>query len=297
MASEESFKVVGVGGSGCAAVEKMLSCPGCQTIVVHTDAQSLLERKVQHKLLIGLSVTKGRSTGNNIRLGEEAALADMDKIKAALEGAKVTFVVAGLGGGTGAGGAPIVAEAAKTLGSTVVAFVNIPFTVEGKICRGNAKAGLENLRPYCDLTVVIENDRFLKTVPDLSVRDAFAKVNKMILDAVQGMVKLTVDSGIENLKPLLKGYATLGHGAGPTIQKAVDAAIESPLIGAELKDAAGVMLDFKTHSKEVVGLQEALDTILSKTNPQAGILWTNTVDDSAEGNEVLVIFTGVRVSV
>jgi cell division protein FtsZ len=291
MSCEETFKVVGVGGSGCAAAEKMAGCQGCDLIAVNTDAKTLLECRVQHKVLIGLAITKGRSTGNNIRLGEEAAVLDRDKIRAALDGARVTFIVAGLGGGTGAGAAPVVAEAAKSMGSVVVAFVNTPFGAEGKICRGNAQAGLEHLRPYCDLVVVIQNDRFLKVVSDMSIRDAFTKVNRMVLEAVKGMVKLTADAGVDNLKPILKGYATLGYGVGPTLAKAVDAALDSPLIGADLKEASGAMLEFTSHSKEVKGLQEALDAVNSKS-PNAAIVWTNTVEDGAEAVEVLAIFSG-----
>ena len=146
MSTEHSIRVVGVGGSGCAAVERMRGCGGCDLIAVHTDAMSLLERKADNKVLIGRNVTKGRSTGNNILLGEEAAISDRDKLASNLAGAEVVFVIAGLGGGTGAGASPVVAEAAKGHGSTVVAFVNIPFTAEGKVCRINAVAGLENMR-------------------------------------------------------------------------------------------------------------------------------------------------------
>jgi cell division protein FtsZ len=294
MSPEKTFKVVGVGGSGCAAVERMSGCAGCDLIAVHTDARSLLANTVQNKVLIGLTITKGRSTGNNLTLGETAALTDREKIKSALEGAKEVFIIVGLGGGTGAGAAPVVAEAAKSMGAVVVAFVNTPFTAEGKVCRSNAATGLRNLQPYCDLIVVIQNDRFLKSVPDLSIRDAFTKVNHMLLEAVRGMVKLTVDSGIGNLKPLLTGHATLAHGIGPTLKKAVDAALESPLIGADLKESSGIMLNFTTHVPEPQGVQEALDDIASKTNPKAQIVWTNTVDNSAEGIEVLAVFTGVK---
>jgi cell division protein FtsZ len=293
---EDAFKVVGVGGSGCAAVEKMAGVQGCDLIAVNTDAKSLLDRRVRHKILIGLGVTKGRSTGNNIKLGEEAAVADIDKIKAALEGAKVTFVVAGLGGGTGAGAAPIVAESAKGYGGVVVAFVNIPFTAEGKVCRGNAQAGLANLKPYCDLIVVVENDRFLKIVPDLSIGDAFTKVNHILLESVRGMIKLTVDTGVENLKPLLRGYATLGHGAGSTLKKAVAAAFDSPLVGADVREATGILINFTTHAKELEGLQEALDEATSRSGKEAAIIWTNTVDDSAEASEALVLFSDVKPS-
>jgi cell division protein FtsZ len=294
MSSQKDFKVVGVGGSGCAAVERMLGTDGCEPVAIHTDAKSLLDRKVPNKVLIGLTVTKGRSTGNNMKLGEQAALADLDKIKAALEGTKVTFVIAGIGGGTGAGAAPIVAQAAKSQGSQVIAFVNVPFLAEGKICRNNAMKAIEGLRPYCNLLVIIENDRFLKSVPEMSIRDAFTKVNHMLLEAVRGMVKLTSDSGIENIRSMLAGYATLGHGAGPTLKKAVDAALESPLIGGDIKEASAVMLEFTTHTKEVEGIQEALDAITQRTSPQSGIIWTNSIEDGEEAVEVLAIFSGVK---
>jgi len=289
-----AIKVVGVGGSGCAAVERMMGCQGCELIAVHTDANSLLSRKVPTKILIGKTITKGRSTGNNMALGKAAALADMDQIKSSLEDAKITFVIAGLGGGTGAGAAPVVAEAAKSAGSTVIAFVNTPFTAEGKVCKANAQAGMDGLKPYCDLIVIIRNDDFLKMVPNMSIRDAFTKVNNMLLEAVRGMVKLITDSGLENLKPMLSGQATIGYGAGFNMSKAVDAALESHLVGANIREAAGALIVFTTHSAELKGLQEALDSIPKKTNPSISIIWTNDVEDTAEGVEAIIIFTGVK---
>ncbi len=294
MSSGHAIKVVGVGGSGCATVERMGEC-GCELIAVHTDAMSLLERKVPTKVLIGRDVTKGRSTGNNIMLGEQAAIGDRDKLAGVLAGAEATFVIAGIGGGTGAGASPIVAEAAKEHGSTVVAFVNTPFTAEGKVCRSNAKAALDNLHPYCDLIVVIENDRFLKVVPDLSIRDAFTKVNHLLLEAVRGMVKLIIDSGLDNLRPLLTGYGAIGHGVGPTLAKAVESALSSPLVGGDVGTASGVLLNFTTHSKALRGLQDALDRISAEAG-EASLIWTNTVDDSAEGVEVLALFSGIKSS-
>ncbi|MFH0862447.1 MAG: cell division protein FtsZ [Candidatus Altiarchaeota archaeon] len=288
------FKVVGVGGSGCAAVERMGGCEGCRLVAINTDAASLLERKVENKVLIGLKVTKGRSTGNNLKLGQEAAVADLDKIKSALAGSKLTFLIAGLGGGTGAGAAPVVAEAAKSLGSTVVAFVNLPFTAEGKICQSNSEKGLQGLRPYCDLIIVVENDRFLQMVPNMSLRDAFTKVNHILLEAVQGMAKLTADSGVDNVKPMLNGYGTIGHGVGPSLRKAVDACLGSALIGADIREAKNVLINFTANTPLQEGLQEALDQIAAKTNPQAGILWTSTRDAGAEGVEALAVFSGVR---
>jgi cell division protein FtsZ len=292
--SDSSFKVVGVGGSGCAAAERMIGCSGCDFIAVNTDAKSLLDSRVPNKVLLGLNVTKGRSTGNNIRLGEEAALADRDKIRAALEGAKMTFLMAGLGGGTGAGAAPVVAEAAKSIGSCVVAFANIPFAAEGRVCRSNAQYGVEHLAPYCDLLILVQNDRFMRMVPDMSIRDAFTKVNDMLLEAVRGMVKLTLESGVENLKPLLRGFGSIGYGVGPTLAKATEAAMASPLVGADLKEASAAMLNFTTHAPEVEGLQEALDAVSSRVAPQAGIIWTNTVEAGAEAVEVLAVFSGVK---
>jgi len=295
MASEETFKVVGVGSSGSAAVERMVGSPGIGLIAVNTDAKTLLGSTVPFKVLIGLGVTKGRSTGNNIGLGEKAAVADQDRIKAALEGAKEVFIIAGIGGGTGAGAAPVVAEAAKSMGATVVAFVNTPFGAEGKVCRTNAEAGIRNLTPYCDLIVVVENDRFLKTLQDMSLRDAFTKVNRMVLEAVLGMVKLASDAGMDALKPMLRGYATIGYGVGPTAAKAADAAMDSPLGGVEVGKATGVMMHFTARSQEISGIQEALGKVAEKASPGATILWTGTVDDGSEAVEALAIFTGVAL--
>ncbi|MBD3389195.1 MAG: hypothetical protein GF416_08880 [Candidatus Altiarchaeales archaeon] len=291
------IKVVGVGGSGCATAEKMEACSGCHLVAVHTDAMSLLKYKVHDKILVGKAVTRGRSTGNNISLGEEAALSDRDRISEVLGDCDVVFLVAGLGGGTGAGASPIVAEEAKGHGSAVIAFVNIPFTAEGKVCRSNADNGISRLRPFCNLIVVVENDRFLKLVHDLSIRDAFTTVNRIILEAVTGMVVLIEDSGLENIMPMLRGYATLGHGVGSNPRKALRAALDSPLIGADISTASGVLLNFTSHSKSVEGIQPALEELNSNISSAAGVVWTNTADDSAEAVEVLALFSGVELTV
>lgn len=297
MSGEHVIRVVGVGGSGCATVEKMTGCAGCDLVAVHTDAMGLLKIRAPTKVLIGKDITGGRSTGNNIRLGEDAAIADRERLSQVLQGAEATFIVAGLGGGTGAGASPVVAESAKNHGSKVIAFVNIPFTAEGSVCKGNATAGLDGLKPYCDLIVVIENDRFLKVVPDLSVRDAFTKVNMILYEAVRGFVNLIVDSGLDNLLPLLSGYATLGHGVGASIKKGVEAAIGSPLVGADTEKATGVLLNIITHAKKIEGLQPALDAVAEATSESASVVWTHTFDDTAEAVEVLALFTGVEPSV
>jgi cell division protein FtsZ len=289
-----SFKVVGVGGSGCSTVERMRECQSCDLIGIHTDAKSLLSRRIPFKVLIGLNVTRGRSTGNDFHLGQRAASDDEEKITSAIGEPNIVFIIAGIGGGTGAGASPTVAKIAKKSGATVIAFINVPFTAEGRICRENAEKSIERLMPFCDLIILIENDRFLKTVPDLSITEAFTRVNHMLLESVQAMVKLVESAGIDNILPLLSGYAVLGYGFGPTIGKSVNAALESPLIGADIVKSKGVMISFKTNAIESDELATALDDIIGKTNNSAPLLWTNTSRGEGEGVEAILLFSGVN---
>ncbi|MBU0762110.1 MAG: hypothetical protein KKD39_03730 [Candidatus Altiarchaeota archaeon] len=287
----EEVKVVGVGGSGCAACERMSSLKGCDFIGVHTDAASLLKTRIPLKVLIGLDLTRGRSTGNNIRLGEEAAISDREKISSVLTGAKITFLIAGLGGGTGAGASPVVAEAAKSLGSTVIAFVNIPFTAEGKVCLSNAKTGLDNLRPYCDLIVLLENDRFLQIVSDVAIGDAFTKVNDILFEAVSSVLSTSLDAGPESIRPLLVGFGTLGHGLGTDYLSAVKSAMSSPLLIYDIIRAKGVLLDFRG-PKDDGDVKEALDYVFSQLPEGTPLLWG--LKNRGEGDlfESMALFTG-----
>ena len=290
---DHSIKVFGVGGLGCSACEKMMGYSGCDVIAVHTDASGLLQCRVFDKILLGRDLTKGRSTGNNIVLGSQAAASSLDKIEQSLHDVKITFLIAGLGGGTGAGATPTFAEVAKGLGSMVIAFVNIPFSAEGKICRQNAKSSLDNLKPFCDLIVFIENDRFLKTVPDLNIREAFSKVNNMFFEVVTGMVKLFQNSKVETIQPLMSGYATLGYGFGETVGDAVNAALDSPLIGSDITQSLGVLLIFSSNKSDLTGISGCMVELAKKTNEYSSILWTNIVDENFSGVEVMILFTGV----
>jgi cell division protein FtsZ len=290
MAGEE-IKVVGVGGSGCAACERMRNMPKCDFIGINTDAPSLLKGNIPLKVLIGLEVTKGRSTGNNISLGEEAAVSDRGKIESILEGSKLTFLISGIGGGTGAGAAPVVAEAAKSQGSLVVAFVNMPFTSEGKICMSNAKTGLDNLSPYCDLIVVLENDRFLQALQNAQIEEAFKKVNEILFDAVSAMAKISLESGLDSMKNLLSGFGSLGYGVGEDPLRATSNATQSKLLLYELKESKGAMMHIRgPHAEE--GFGEALNFASSNIGPEKPIIWSHEKKQGSELFDCILLVTG-----
>jgi len=288
-----TLKIIGVGGSGCYAVSKMAQESGCEHIAAHTDASSLLKVNVPKKVLLGKDVTKGRSTGNDRSLGEAAAINAKDQIEEVLSGAEVTFIIASLGGGTGAGAAPIVAAEAKALGSFVISMVNIPFQAEGRVCRKNAERGIEALRPHSDLIIALPNDRFLSIFPDKSIGEAFNEVNHMFFEAVEGVARLVKGSGIDDLRAILTGFATLGRGGGETVETAVRQALASPLIYCDISQSIGVLMSFVAGKGSFGDVHDSLELVAERTNDTARIVWTKGEDPHLSGIEVVCLFTGV----
>jgi len=199
--SRTIIKVIGCGGSGTNTIQRMTEegVFGAELFALNTDAQHLLYSKVEKKLLIGRKTTHGLGAGSIPRLGEEAAKENEADIRAIVEDADLVFVTCGLGGGTGTGSAPVVAQAAKDAGALTIGVVTLPFSAEGNIRRENTDIGLEKLRESTDTLIVIPNDKLLEVVPRLPLNDAFRVADEVLMRAVKGITELITKPGLVNL--------------------------------------------------------------------------------------------------
>ncbi len=252
------LKVVGIGGGGCNAVDRMIEekVGGVEFIAVNTDAQSLIHSKAPIRLCIGNKLTRGLGCGGNPACGEKAAQESAAEIKSALEGADMVFVTAGMGGGTGTGGAPLVAQIAKQLGALTVGVVTKPFGFEGMRRMKVAMEGIERLRNNVDTLIVIPNDRLLQILPPkASIRAAFLKADDILRQGIQGISELVVRTGIINVdfndvRTIMQngGSALMAIGRGKGETRAMDAimqAVNSELLEVSIEGARAVLLNFK----------------------------------------------------
>ena len=295
------IKVVGVGGGGVNAVNRMIEVglKGVEFIAINTDAQALLMSDAETKLDIGRDLTHGLGAGADPAVGRQAAEDHSDEITDSLEGADMVFVTAGEGGGTGTGGAPIVAKIARGGGALTVGVVTRPFSFEGNRRASQADAGVEALRAEVDTLIVIPNDRLLEiSDQNISVLDAFRAADQVLLSGVQGITELITTPGLINVdfndvKSVMKdaGSALMGIGAATgedRALRAVETAISSPLLEASIDGAHGVLLFFQGGSD--LGLQEIYQSSLlvrEAAHPEANIIFGNVIDDSL-GDEIRV---------
>lgn len=226
------IKVVGCGGGGSNSAQRMANegIKGAELVAINTDAQHLLRVNADKKILIGKKKTRGLGAGSLPQVGEEAALESVDEIRAFVEGSDMVFITAGLGGGTGTGSAPVVAEAARDAGALTIAVVTLPFGVEGHVRRMNAEAGLERLREVADTVIVVPNDKLLEVVPRLPLQAAFKVSDEVLMRAVKGITELITKPGLVNLdfadvRTVMQngGVAMIGLGEAEGEMKAVEA--------------------------------------------------------------------------
>jgi len=281
--AQAKIKVMGTGGAGCNAIQRLIEVGivGAEAISVNTDAQDLLSKNSSKRILIGKNVTKGLGAGNDPRLGEEAAREDERLIKDTLEGADMVFVTCGLGGGTGTGSAPIIAEIAKKIGALTVAIVTIPFTVEGIRRQRNAERGLENLRKTADTVIVIPNDKLLEMAPGLPISAAFKVSDDILIRAVMGITDLITKAGLVNLdfadvKSVMRngGVAMIGLGESDTENRAVEA-VEDAFM--KLEEA-----------------EKVVEIVSNELDPEAQIIWGAQIDEELKNAlRVMVVVSGV----
>jgi cell division protein FtsZ len=301
------IKVVGVGGGGTNAVNRMVDAglSGVEFIAVNTDAQALMMCDADVKIHIGSQSTRGLGAGADPAVGQAAAQESRDELKEALKGADMVFVTAGEGGGTGTGGAPIVAELARELQTLTVGVVTKPFVFEGRKRSQQAELGIENLRDRVDTLIVIENDRLLQVVEKkTSVVDAFRMADDILRQGVQGITDLITVPGLVNLdfadvRTIMReaGSALMGIGTASGENRAAEAAraaVSSPLLETTIEGATGILLNI-TGGPEIglFEVNEAAEVVTSAADQNANVIFGAVIDD-AMGDEVrvTVIATG-----
>jgi cell division protein FtsZ len=295
------IKVVGIGGGGVNAINRMIEVglKGVEFIAINTDAQALLMSDADVKLDVGRELTRGLGAGADPEVGKKAAEDHAEEIEEVLKGADMVFVTAGEGGGTGTGGAPVVARIARALGALTIGVVTRPFTFEGRRRAGQAEAGIAGLREEVDTLIVIPNDRLL-SISDraVSMLDAFRSADQVLLSGVQGITDLITTPGLINLdfadvKSVMQGAgsALMGIGSARGEDRAVQAAelaISSPLLEASIDGAHGVLLSIQGGSDlGLFEINEAARLVQEAAHPEANIIFGAVIDD-ALGDEVRV---------
>jgi len=301
------IKVVGCGGAGNNTINRIyeVGISGCETIAINTDAQDLLYTNANQKVLIGKEVTQGLGAGSIPQIGEEAARENEQEIKTKLQGADMVFITCGLGGGTGTGSAPVIAEQAKKVGALTVAVVTLPFEMEGKRRWENAMLGLEKLENVVDTLIVIPNDKLLELAPDLPLHTAFKVADEILTNSVKGIADLVTKAGLVNLdfadiKTVMGrgGVAMIGVGESDSSNRAVDSvnkALNNPLLDVDISGANGALIN--VNGGPDMTLEEAktvVETVSKRLNDDARIIWGAQIsEDLANTIRTLLIITGV----
>jgi cell division protein FtsZ len=295
------IKVVGIGGGGVNAINRMIESglKGVEYIAINTDSQQLLMSDADVKLDIGRKITRGLGAGAAPEVGREAALDNIDEVEEALRGADMVFITAGEGGGTGTGGAPVVAKIARELGALTVGVVTKPFSFEGKLRTAQAEVGIEALRAEVDTLIVIPNDRLLAISDrNITALEAFKSADQVLLSGVQGITELITQPGLINLdfadvKSVMTGAgaALMGIGSARGENRAVRAAelaISSPLLEASIDGAMGVLLSVAGGSDlGLFEINEACQLVQDAAHPDSKFIFGTVIDD-ALGDEVRV---------
>jgi cell division protein FtsZ len=295
------IKVVGIGGGGSNAVTRMVEAgmSGVEFVAVNTDAQALLMMEADIKIHIGSKATRGLGAGADPRVGIAAAQESRDELKEALKGSDMIFITAGEGGGTGTGGAPVVAEIGRELEALTVGVVTRPFAFEGRLRADQAEQGIQSLREKVDTLIVIENDRLLQVVErSTPVTEAFRMVDDILRQGVQGITDLITVPGLINLdfadvRTIMRdaGSALMGIGVAHGENRAVEAAraaISSPLLETSLDGATGILLNITGGSDlGLAEVDEAAQVVTSAADANANVIFGAVIDD-AMGDDVRV---------
>lgn len=302
-----ALKVLGIGGGGCNAVTRMMKTgvKGIEFIAINTDAQALYHCDAPMKINVGKATTRGLGAGANPDIGRQAAEESSEEIKSTIEGADMLFITCGLGGGTGTGGAPIIAEVARELGILTVAVVTKPFSFEGMKRKQQAEDGLENLRGKVDALITIPNDRILSIIDKKTpLADAFSVVDDVLRQGVQGIADIITVHGLINVdfadvRTVMQNAGSalmgIGYGAGENrAAEAAKAAIESPLLEMDISGAKGVLLNITGgNDLSMFEVDEAARIVTEAADPDATIIFGAVTNDAYTGEvKVTVIATG-----
>jgi len=302
------IRVVGCGGGGGNTIDRMseVGITGAETIAVNTDAQDLLYVNADKKILIGKDLTSGLGAGSIPKVGEDAAKESEKEIKDSLSGADMVFITCGLGGGTGTGAAPVVAEVAKKLGILTIAVVTMPFAMEGSRRYENAVYGLERLEATTDTLIVIPNDKLLELCPRLPLHTAFKVADEILTNAVKGIAELITKTGLVNLdfadvKAVMGngGVAMIGVGESDSDNRAIESvekAINNPLLDVDITGATGALINISGGSS--LTLDEArriVETVTERLDEDARTIWGAQISEDLDKTiRTLLIVTGVR---
>ncbi len=308
-----AIKVVGCGGAGGNTLDRLMEMgvEGGDVIAINTDALDLLYTHAHTKVLIGASVSGGIGAGNDPEVGEKCAEADIKKLSEVITGADLVFVTCGLGGGTGTGSAPVVAEVAKDINALTIGVVTLPFSVEGKVRARNALMGLKKLRKHADTVIVIPNDKLLEIAPNLPLNSAFKVADELLANSVKGITEMVTKPGLVNLdfadlKTIMRsgGTAMIGMGASgkdtPMDQRAresVEKAMQSPLLDTDVSTAVGALINIiGSRDMTLEEAEEIVRVVSSNISPEAQIIWGAQIDDTLDRNiiKTLVILSGVK---
>ena len=297
--------VIGVGGGGCNMINHMIKegSHKIDLIAANTDLQVLHISKAPKKIQLGMKLTKGLGAGMKPEIGRDSAVESYEDIKAALKGADIIFIAAGLGGGTGTGAAAIIAKAAKEIGALTVSVVTKPFTWEGKKRAGLANLGLEELKKVSDSIIVVPNDRLLEIIDEnVGMKDAFKIIDNILFQAVNGMSEVILNPGnsdintdFADVKTIMqhRGMALMGIGKAKgedAAQRALEDAIDSPLLDkVSLNGAKGILIHFNIHPQvSLFAINDVMGTINDRMDSNAEIIFGTTSDSTLETDEVKI---------
>ena len=301
------IKVIGVGGGGSNAVNRMIraNLQGVEFIAVNTDAQALYHSEAEIKINVGKATTRGLGAGSNPEVGRQSAEESSEEIKSALEGADMIFITCGLGGGTGTGAAPVIAEIAKELGILTVGVVTKPFTFEGPRRKQQGEEGLESFKDKVDTLITIPNDRILSIIDKKTpITEAFTVVDDVLRQGVQGISDLITIHGMINVdfadvKAVMENAGSalmgIGYGTGENrASEAAKAAIESPLLELSIDGAKGVLFNITGGNDLAMSeVDEAARVITEAADPEANIIFGAVINDSYTGEvKITVVATG-----
>lgn len=301
------IKVIGCGGAGGNTISRLMQVGivGAEAVAINTDAQDLLYTDADLKILIGKEITGGLGAGADPRIGEEAAKESKNEVKGIVDNSDLVFVTCGLGGGTGTGSAPVVADLAKKSGALTVGIVTLPFTMEGKSRMDNADVGLENLKRAVDTLIVIPNDKLLEIVPDVSLATAFKVADEILVNAVKGITELVTRPGLVNLdfadiRAVMTngGIAMIGMGDSDSENRSVEAverALNNPLLDVKIDGAQGALINVSGGVDITIReCQKIVEAVSTRLKPDAKIIWgAQIVKELGDSIRTMLIVTGI----
>jgi len=302
------IRIVGTGGGGNNTVTRLLEVgiSEVDVIAVNTDVQDLLYAKADHKVLIGKNITNGLGAGSDPQKGEDSAKETIEELEEILSDSDMVFITCGLGGGTGTGSAPVIADISKRSGALTIAVVTLPFCDEGVIRWENARKGLEKLQNNVDTVIVVQNDLLLDLVPDMPLNAAFKFADEVLVNAVKGITELVTEKGLVNLdfadvKTIMEGGGLAMIGLGETesqenIEEAAKKALQNPLLDIDITGAKSALINI-TGGQEM-SLKSAktiMTTVAEQLDPSAKIIWGTRIDESmGQSLRVMLIVTCLK---